>query len=663
MTVDNKGLVNASHLLVGVLDGSQGTVKVSGTGSQLNVSFATQVGEAGVGRLTIEGGSVVRSGNAWLGMNPSGNGIVTVTGIGSQWNVQSELRVGHGGTGTLNIENGGMVSSSDGYVGVSAGSNGAVKVTGANSQWSNAFNLYIGQAGTGSLHILDSGKVTASKLSIGNKGSVTLDGGTLQVASGSMSSGGIFNWIKGTLGFTGDASIGTGLLASTTTVGSGKTLKVNGRLTNDNGILKIDNGGVVSSAQGAIGYSPGSSGTVTLTGAKSSWRNAGDLSVGYAGTGSLNVLAGAEVSSVDGYIGREGSFGSLAMVSGAGSRWAASGTLYVNNGSLNVGNGGVASSQSAFVGAYAGRTGTVTVTGAGSQWNNTAALYVGLAGAGTLSIENGGLVSSAGGAIGAAPGGSGTVTVTGANSTWRNTGDLGVGQGGSAVLSILDFGRVTTQALRIGTQGTLNLGQGARLSTVNGTINNNTVHFTGDSSIAGRFTNNGSVVGSAGTLRFDNDVSGAGRYAGDIQFNAHYGPGNSPAAVDFGGGHVTFGSDAVLDIEVFGATPGTQYAQLLHIHTLTFNGTLNLIFSDGYVPAPGSLLTLFDFASFSGSLSADHITVSGYDKRLLDFSRLGTDGSLSVTAVPEPAHWALMLAGLVGLVWKTRRQRAAHAMA
>ena len=42
-------------------------------------------------------------------------------------------------------------------------------------------------------------------------------------------------------------------------------------------------------------------------------------------------------------------------------------------------------------------------------------------------------------------------------------------------------------------------------------------------------------------------------------------------------------------------------------------------------------------------------------------SLLHITGAISVTAVPEPAQGALLLAGLAGLVWCARRQRTGRA--
>jgi autotransporter family porin len=116
-------------------------------------------------------------------------------------------------------------------------------------------------------------------------------------------------------------------------------------------------------------------------------------------------------------------------------------------------------------------------------------------------------------------------------------------------------------------------------------------------------------------------------------------------------------------MEIFGTTPGVQYDQLVSINTLTFNGTLNLVFGNGYVPLAGSSFALFGFNNFNGSFgtAADgysKITVAGYDRSKLDFSHLTTDGTLSVTAVPEPSTYAMLLSGLALIGTVARRRRS-----
>ena len=113
-------------------------------------------------------------------------------------------------------------------------------------------------------------------------------------------------------------------------------------------MLTIQSGGTVTDVSGAVGNLPGSQGTVTVTGAGSTWTNTGSVVVGGLGTGALTIQNGGTVNS-----------------SGGGS-----------------------------VGQSVGSTGTVTVTGPGSSWNNSPSggLNIGSFGTGTLTIANGGMV-------------------------------------------------------------------------------------------------------------------------------------------------------------------------------------------------------------------------------------------------------------------------------
>ena len=74
------------------------------------------------------------------------------------------------------------------------------------------------------------------------------------------------------------------------------------------------------------------------------------------------------------------------------------------------------------------------------------------------------------------------------------------------------------------------IGAGGTLSSING-INlakGNTLSFSGNSSIKGSFSNNGSVSGTGGTLSFMDNVNGIGSYAGNVAFSAGLQAGNSP---------------------------------------------------------------------------------------------------------------------------------------
>jgi len=130
--------------------------------------------------------------------------------------------------------------------------------------------------------------------------------------------------------------------------------------------------------------------------------------------------------------------------------------------------------------------------------------------------------------------------------------------------------------------------------------------------------------------------------------------------VDFGGGNAIFDAASVLNLEIFGATPGTEYDRLYNIDHLSFNGTLNLIFGNGYAPTAGETFSLFDYAVFSGVFDPAKINVTGFDRSLLDFSQLAVDGNLSVAAAPVPLPPAVWLFGsaLAGLGAVGRRRAA-----
>ncbi len=116
------------------------------------------------------------------------------------------------------------------------------------------------------------------------------------------------------------------------------------------GTLDVKGGGTVKKATfGVIASFSGSSGGVTVEGTGSTWQNSGNLDVGFASTGTLDIKTGGAVSDTAGSIG-----------------------------------------------SAVGSTGTVNVNGAsgGATWTNTGSLTVGNSGNGTMHITNGGTVSN-----------------------------------------------------------------------------------------------------------------------------------------------------------------------------------------------------------------------------------------------------------------------------
>jgi T5SS/PEP-CTERM-associated repeat protein len=305
------------------------------------------------------------------------------------------------------------------------------------------------------------------------------------------------------------------------------------------GTLTIQGGGTVSNNIGFIGVNSGSTGTVTVTGAGSTWTNPFGLLVGRTGTGTLTIQNGGAVSDSSGVAAfgssiatTVGSIGTV-TVTGAGSTWTDVVHIIVGDGgtgTLTIQNGGVVSSGlSSSIGGGLGSTGTVTVTGAGSTWN-TGDLLAGDNGTGTLTIQNGGAVSSGNSVIGRVGSAIGTVTVTGAGSTWTNSGSLNVGRfsGGTGTLTIQSGGAVNvtgsmTIAQTVGSTGTLNIGAASgQAAAAPGTLNASSVAFGAGT---GRIVFNH----TASNYTFAPTISGNGAVRVEAPTPIRAGPRSAPA--------------------------------------------------------------------------------------------------------------------------------------
>ncbi|MBK3786910.1 autotransporter outer membrane beta-barrel domain-containing protein [Paraburkholderia aspalathi] len=176
-----------------------------------------------------------------------------------------------------------------------------------------------------------------------------------------------------------------------------------------NGELDIGAGGAVNSISpsgAVIAANPSGVGVVNVTGAGASWTVGGNgvLTVGFDGNGTLTIADGGTVngsSSPDTYVGQNAGSTGTVTVTGAGSTWTVNGgplaVGFNGSGTLIIANGGAVSSSSAYLGEMAGSIGTVTVTGAGATWTDTGVLYIGYIGSGTLTIAEQGQVSATGG--------------------------------------------------------------------------------------------------------------------------------------------------------------------------------------------------------------------------------------------------------------------------
>ncbi|MFN7727374.1 MAG: choice-of-anchor tandem repeat NxxGxxAF-containing protein [Rubrivivax sp.] len=133
--------------------------------------------------------------------------------------------------------------------------------------------------------------------------------------------------------------------------------------------------------------------------------------------------------------------------------------------------------------------------------------------------------------------------------------------------------------------------------------------------------------------------------------------GNSPGLAS-DGGDVSFGLGNTYLAELGGTTAGSGFDHYSVAGTLTLGGTLQIVSWDGFTGQVGQSFDLFDWGQLQGQFG--QVDASGLqlaEGTRLDLSRLYVDGTVSVTAVPEPGTWALMLSGAGLLVWRRRVAR------
>ncbi|PCJ30544.1 MAG: hypothetical protein COA90_09020 [Gammaproteobacteria bacterium] len=271
--------------------------------------------------------------------------------------------------------------------------------------------------------------------------------------------------------------------------------------------LSISNGGTVNNVNSIVGRGSGSTGTVTVEGASSTWTNTGYLRIGDSGNGTLTISNGGAVSNTNATIGRNSKSISSATVEGLGSIWTSTGQLRVGDngsasdngsGSLTIRHGGTVNYNLGYIGTQSYSTGTVTVEDAGSTLTTTSSnLSVGLNGTGHLTISNAGAVTNKVGLIAHNLNSTGTVIVEGSGSTWTNTG-LHIGEYGTGYLTIRNGGAVTNNdgiiGRRLNSTGTV-IVEGA-----SSTWTNNTFLHVGDLGTGSLTISNGGAVSNTSAI-------------------------------------------------------------------------------------------------------------------------------------------------------------------
>ncbi|MAZ82125.1 MAG: hypothetical protein CME90_00720 [Hoeflea sp.] len=406
---------DAGNWTAGVPDAGDEVIMNTQTPNQTVISTPGAVGEDvfvsnGVdATLTVTGAGTLNSRTFATTDAPTGVGTVNVIN-GGNITTTEQFNVGQEGDSVININTGGTVAGRQISIGESAGHTSTVNVDGAGSEIRKTdiddFLFHVGFSGVGILNVTNGGAaISENDIGVGTLG--TGDGRVTVDGEGSL--------MRGERGLT-VGNVGTGLV----------TIQNQGTLQTPNAVI------------GAFDNPPGfpgvGNGTVTVTGAGSSWLNSttngtGTLFLGAQATGVVNILDGgnlisnnlqmAQFDTGDGTLNIDGagSFAGFTRISRVGLE--GTGTVNVTNGGTWA-TGVVGNTAGLFVaiGDEAGSTGTVNVDGADSFWGSAVNIAVGLGGTGTVNIVNGGeLAFGQSLNIGVEAGSMGTVRVSGAGST------------------------------------------------------------------------------------------------------------------------------------------------------------------------------------------------------------------------------------------------------
>ncbi len=574
--------------------------------------------------------------------NPNASNQATLSGVISGSGGLNKTS-GQGGvniTGTNNSFSGAVVISA-------AGSLSAVSIgnTGANSSLGTNGTITIGGSGnSGQLTWTGTNETTDKIFSMGGStGNATISASsvnqTLTISQNLLISG---NGTKsliltgaGNIAFNGSIPNGTSpntsvisvTKSSTGTVTLNGTNTYTGGTTLTSGTLQFNN----SSALGT--------GAVTLNATLSALANAtltNNMSVATAGTlrvGTGNTFTSSGVISGNGSITKN-SQGTLDLSSATSSNF--SGGMKINDGTVVVSAIGNSGSNSAL-----GTNGTIqlgdTTSVGGIRWVGTADETTNkvIDFKSTTSTSSGGTITANG--TGLALTFTSNTTATGiGNKTFTLRGDGNINFNG-----VIANGANATISLTKSDTGIVTLGA-ANTYTGNTLVNAGTLLVNGSTS-----ANSTVTVSSGATL------GGSGIINGAMLANGTLSPGT--AATLTLGSTLNLGSGSNVALTLGSTSSKIAFASAANNLIGSGNATLALTLGTGF--DYNSSYTIFQNTTTDGFVFSG---ITGYDDSgyTANFADLGSDYALTFTAVPEPSAYALLLAGLVPLIFARRRKSA-----
>jgi fibronectin-binding autotransporter adhesin len=595
--------------------------RISGSGALIKTGSGTLT-LAGIhsytGTTTINGGTLAftYAGNQTLSGAITGSGALTKSGRGTL-----TLGGGNSYTGATAINGGTLAFTNEGSQTLSGAitGSGALTKSGSGTLTLAGLNSYTGATAIngGTLAFTYAGNQTLS-------GAITGSGALLKSGAGTLTLGGTNTYSGGTTVGGGELSI-----ARAANLGTGGLTLQGGTFTNTGDVV--------------------TSNAVTLLGAGGTFNTSGgylSINGGVSGSGGL-IKSGSKILTFNG----DASY---------------TGATSVQGGTLKVQNNGQAS-------APVGTSRIDIASGARMIFTGSHTVSAPITGAGQLVHEFGGTTTLAGNATH-----TGGTSIVGGQLRVGNGGTTGTLSGTVNNNGSLAFDRSDNTAFNGSIQGTGGvIKAGAGQLALSGTHS-----YTGTTTVeAGELKLDGSIAGSAVTVQAGARLSGNAQ-VGDLTVAGDLNPGNSPGLLTAGNTTFMGGGQFVWELQDADGAAGVGY------DSLNVNGTLTL--GGGSAPFVVALRSLAldgsagDVAGFNVALDHRFTLVSttggilNYSPASIQLSLAGFSNDLrggqwtieqagksldlvytaSVTSVPEPEGWALVLAGLGIVAWAQRQRRS-----
>lgn len=448
--------------------------------------------------------------------------------------------------------------------------------------------------------------------------------------------------------------------AGTTFTHSGVLLALGRASGSVSNTLTVNGGAVMTANETAgvvLGYeATASENTLMVEGVGSRFEvNTGNVNVGRKGSNNSIIISNGGVMTINSsnqpiYLGEQSAAasGNLLLVTGAGSRFETAATgdnSYIgvgmkgNSNRFEVTDGGAAVAYRLYVGLSGGLSNTVVIKDGGSlRILDQISTSQGGSSGNTITVSNRGILEFTKNAP--------SINVDG--------GAITIGDGG--VVSFTGISNAPTGGLSgltySGNSNGLRLNNATNASVANYTFKTGTPGTYAQLDLVGASQWNGTTL----------TISNGGRLVGEGIINATttvadggiLAIGHSPGTMTFNN-DLTLNSGSTSEFEINGFSGGQfDLAQGgSGTQTVTFNGTLALVFQSGF--AINGTVKIFDFENYAGSFTNVNATglAGGYTA---SFNAL----TGQVTVVPEPSTAALALLGVGALLWRLCARRGSR---